>query len=143
MNVEVEFWQLVLLLVTFFGACGAGASMMLSQVQKHLDERFATQERMRAERAEADERARGEQHKQVTARLDGLEQVNREETLQWQRVEREMLRHMAELPVKYVMRDDYIRGQSIIEAKLDGLAGKLENSHLRSIINHNQGAPHP
>lgn len=143
MSVEIEFWQLVLLLVTLLGACGTGASLLLAQVQKHLDERFATQEHTRAERADADEKARGEQHRQLTARLDGLEQINREETLQWQRVEREMLRHMAELPVKYVMRDDYIRGQSILEAKLDNLAGKLENAQLRAALHHPPPALRP
>ncbi|WOI46985.1 hypothetical protein [Acidovorax sp. BLS4] len=142
MNIQVDFWQLVGLLVAFLGACGAGGGLLLNQVQKHLDERFAMQEKMREERSANQDRAREDQHKQLTARLDGLEQVNRDETLQWQRVEREFLKHMAELPVKYVMRDDYIRGQSIIEAKLDGLAGKLENAQLRAVINHNQGASH-
>ncbi|MDF6001947.1 hypothetical protein P4050_30630 [Pseudomonas aeruginosa] len=32
----------------------------------------------------------------------------------------------AELPIQYVRREDYIRGQSVIEAKLDGLAVKLK-----------------
>ncbi|MDF5991266.1 hypothetical protein P4119_17475 [Pseudomonas aeruginosa] len=40
----------------------------------------------------------------------------------------------AELPIQYVRREDYIRGQSVIEAKLDGLAVKLENAQLRSLM---------
>ena len=40
----------------------------------------------------------------------------------------------AELPVAYVRRDDYIRGQSVLEAKLDGLATKIENAQLRGLI---------
>ncbi|GKT21675.1 hypothetical protein [Acidovorax sp. SUPP3334] len=130
MTISVDFWHLVGLLIGFLSFCSAAAYMFLNLVQKNLDERFATQEG-----------ARTAQHKQLTDRLDGIEQVNREETLQWQRVEREMLKQFAELPMKYVMRDDYIRGQSIIEAKLDGLAGKLENAQLRGIIN--QGSLRP
>lgn len=127
MTIQVDFWQLVLLLIAFFGACAGAGGLLLRQTQKHLDERFNTQEKTRTEH-----------HQQLSARLDGMEQVNRDETLQWQRVEREMLKLVADMPLKYVMRDDYIRGQSIIEAKLDGLAGKLENAQLRGIIN--QGA---
>lgn len=40
----------------------------------------------------------------------------------------------ADLPMHYVRRDDYIRGQSVIEAKLDGLAHKVDNVRLRSVI---------
>lgn len=47
------------------------------------------------------------------------------------RVERDLLELRAELPERYVRRDDYIRGQSLIESKLDGLAMKLENLRLR------------
>lgn len=50
-------------------------------------------------------------------------------------LEREFMRLQAELPVNYVRREDYIRGQSVIEAKLDGLASKLENAQLRAMMN--------
>jgi hypothetical protein len=46
-------------------------------------------------------------------------------------VERDLLELKADLPEKYVRREDYIRGQSLIESKLDGLAMKLENVQLR------------
>lgn len=124
MMIEVDFWQLVLLLVTFFGACAGAGGLMLRQSQRHLDERFVTQEASRAAG-----------QNELSKRLDGMEQVNREETLQWQRVEREMLKFQADMPMKYVMRDDYIRGQTLIEAKLDGLAGKIDNAALRARLN--------
>jgi len=41
-------------------------------------------------------------------------------------VEKDVLRLKADLPLDYVRRDDWIRNQTVIEAKLDGLAGKLE-----------------
>jgi hypothetical protein len=41
-------------------------------------------------------------------------------------VEKDLLRLKAELPLDYVRRDDWIRNQTVIEAKLDGLASKLE-----------------
>ncbi|MBN9528233.1 MAG: DUF2730 family protein [Alphaproteobacteria bacterium] len=39
----------------------------------------------------------------------------------------------ADLPLGYVRREDFIRNQTIIEAKLDALALKLENLQLRGI----------
>jgi len=41
-------------------------------------------------------------------------------------LEKAFLRHLARLPLDYVRREDWIRNQTIIEAKLDGLASKLE-----------------
>ena len=37
------------------------------------------------------------------------------------------------MPLHYVRREDYIRGQSVIESKLDGLALKIENVQLRAV----------
>lgn len=44
----------------------------------------------------------------------------------WRTVERELLELRAELPVRYVRREDYIRGQTVIEAKLDAISSELK-----------------
>lgn len=124
MNIQVDFWQLVGLLGAFVASCGAIGFVLLTQIQKGLDQRFTAQED-----------ARATSHTQLATRLDGIEQVNRDETIQWQRVEREFLMFKADLPMKYVMRDDYIRGQTTIEAKLDAIAVKVENTQLRAALN--------
>ena len=41
--------------------------------------------------------------------------------------EKDLLRLLAALPLEYVRREDWIRNQTVIEAKLDGLASKLES----------------
>lgn len=69
---------------------------------------------------------------QLEKRLDGIELTAQVEANQWQRVERELLNLKAEIPVHYVRRDDYIRGQSVLEAKIDGLGMKMENAQLRA-----------
>lgn len=70
--------------------------------------------------------------------LDSMEQINRDEAAQWQRIERDLLKMQAEMPLHYVRREDYIRGQSVIETKLDALGSKLETAQLRAAagINH-------
>lgn len=117
MGIEITLWQLVILLLAFFGACAGAGKLLLAQTQRHLDQRFLV----------------------MATRLDGIEAANREETNQWKRVERELMSLKADLPLQYVRREDYIRGQSVIEAKLDGLAVKLENAQLRGLI---KGANH-
>ena len=105
MVIEVQFWQLVTLLSSFFGAAAGAGKLLLSQHQKHLDIRFST-----------------------------LETAQKKESASWHRIERDLMDLKAELPINYVRREDYIRGQSIIEAKLDGLATKIENAQLRGLM---------
>ena len=95
MTLQIDFWQLVLLLVAFFGACAGGGKLLLSQTQRHLDDRFKAQED-----------ARAANHSQLSLRLDGIEQASREEANQWQRVERELMNLKAEMPLHYVRRED-------------------------------------
>jgi hypothetical protein len=117
-TVQVEFWSLVMLLIAFFAACGATGKLLLRQFQRSMDQQFGA----------------------LSSRLEKIEEENRNEASQWLRVERDLLKFQAELPMNYVRRDDYIRGQSILEAKSDGLAGKidvltgrLENIQLRAV----------
>lgn len=56
----------------------------------------------------------------LAQRLDGLEEKLRA-------VEAENLRLRAELPVQYVRKEDAIRSESVIHAKLDALYAKIES----------------
>lgn len=109
MSLQIDFWQLVGLLLSGLGIVVGLLKFGLSQAQKHQDVA----------------------HQQLLGRLDGIEQANKEEATQWKRLEREMLQLKADLPLQYVRREDYIRGQSVIEAKLDAVATKLELAQLR------------
>ncbi len=108
MMVQIDFWQLLTfaagLLLSFLSAAFLMGRLLLSQVEKRLDARF-----------------------------NALEKKADEEAGEWRRVERELLDLRAELPLHYVRREDYIRGQSVIEAKLDGLALRIENQALKGV----------
>lgn len=124
MTIQIELWHLATLSLAVLGGFWTLAKIIATQSQRHLDARFLVQDK-----------ARDTNHEQVSKRLDSIELVNREEAAQWQRVERDLLRMQAELPLHYVRREDYIRGQSVIEAKLDGLGTKVENALLRFFKN--------
>lgn len=117
--VQVEIWQLVSLLITFFGCVAGFGKILMDQSEKRSQERMRAQEESRrADRDHSDKR------------FDSLEKASREEAGQWQRVERDLLQLRAELPVHYVRREDYVRNQAVIEAKLDAVAAKIENVRL-------------
>ncbi len=56
--------------------------------------------------------------------------------MQFRQFEKEFLTFQRDLPVLYVRREDYIRGQTVIEAKLDALYSKLETVQLQGAKHH-------
>lgn len=72
------------------------------------------------------------QYEKLNSRLDTLDAAAKADAGQWQRVERELLTFKADLPMNYVRREDYIRGQSTLEAKIDGLGMRLEKTLLHA-----------
>jgi hypothetical protein len=97
MSVQIDFWQLVLLLLAFFACVGGFGKLLLDRIDKQLDERFKVQAALLQD---------------TTGKVTQLE--------------RDFLEWRADLPLHYVRREDYVRGQSVIEAKLDALYNKLE-----------------
>ncbi len=116
----LELWHLVSLLLAFFGAVAAFGKVLLDQVEKRLSERFQAQDQAREAGAKA-----------LRETLDQHMQQEKQTAIQMQSLERDFLTWKAELPVQYVRREDYVRNQTIIEAKLDAVALKIENLQLK------------
>jgi len=72
-----------------------------------------------AERFAAQERARIEGRKFRDERIKRLEEEHRE-------LDRNFLTHLAALPREYVRREDHIRFETVITAKLDALGSRIE-----------------
>lgn len=104
MMIQLEFWQIISVLIAFFGFAAGVGKLLLMQTQQHLDRRF-----------------------------ESLEKTHSREAANWLRVERDLAKLRNELPLNYVRRDDYIRGQSILESKMDALAIKLERVQLNKL----------
>lgn len=120
MTIQLELWQLITLLLLFFGAVATFGKVLMVQFDKRLDERFRAQEK-----------ARAETQKHWDQQFSAIERAGRDEVIQWQRIERDFLEFKADLPVQYVRREDYVRNQTVIEAKLDAVALKIENLQLK------------
>ncbi|EAU6991983.1 hypothetical protein MMG36_002363 [Salmonella enterica subsp. enterica serovar Newport] len=102
MTIQVEFWTLVGFLISFIGAICGLARWLFSNAEARQAARFMS-----------------------------LEQTMKETATRWSTLEREFLEFRAQLPVDYVRREDYIRGQTVIEAKLDAVYEKLDNVQSR------------
>lgn len=95
---------------TLGGAVLAGVKLFFAQFERRLDARFRGLELG----IDAMNRAIGRE----SERIDELEQAFAD------------LR--AELPEKYQRREDWIRSQSIVDAKLDAIAGQIAAMNKRS-----------
>jgi len=124
MNIQLEFWQLVSLLVAFLTFAFAAGKLLLSQIDRRLEERF-----------EAMEKARADSSRHWDERFASLIEGTRKDVAGWQRLERDFLEFKAELAMQYVRREDWVRNQTVIEAKLDGLALRIEKVQLRETPN--------
>ena len=115
MTVPLDLWQLITLLLAFFGAVFAFGKALLAQFESRLGERFTAQETLRSEAT-----ARWDM------RFDELQTASAQEAQNWHRVERDFLKFRAELPRDYVRREDHIRQETVINAKLDALNARFD-----------------
>lgn len=119
MHVQIELWALLTfligLLVTFLGCVFGFAKVLGGQIDKRLDEKFQAQETAREAGAKA-----------LREHIDRYIALGDRTATQVTNLERDFLKWQADLPVHYVRREDYVRGQTVIEAKLDALYNKLE-----------------
>lgn len=97
---EMPVWQMISIAVTILGAFVGVMKMLLVQMERRLDQRFAVVDK---------------DSKRLREMEIGVERLR------------------GEMPLHYVRREDWARNQSIIEAKLDGLALKLENVQLKGL----------
>lgn len=126
MTMQIELWALLTflagLLLTFLGCIFGFAKVLGSQIDKRLDSKF-----------EAQEQARESGAKSLRDSIEAYTAEGKRTAEQLQALERDFLKWQAELPVSYVRREDYLRGQSVIEAKLDALYNKLEVVQLKGV----------
>ena len=120
MTFEVSLWQLVSLLLAFFGAVASAGKILLSQIDRHLDARFVSLEA-----------AKESASKNWNEKFAELLEHDREESRYMSELERQLYTLKADMPLQYVRREDYVRNQTVIEAKLDAVALKIENLQLK------------
>lgn len=111
---EVVGWAIGLLSIFTTVVFGL-VKLLLSSFEKRLSEKFVAQDQARRAAAKHWEAA----FDKVIARQD-------KDAEALQQLKETFLRWRADLPLNYVRREDFVRNQTIIEAKIDNIASKLE-----------------
>jgi hypothetical protein len=109
MNIQIEMWHVITLVITLLGAFWTLINLIVRQFDKGLDKRF-----------DVIDMARNESNKSHKERFDRIEESQRNQ-------ERELLSLKADLPERYVRREDAIRSETVVNAKLDALAVRLDS----------------
>lgn len=104
MTLSLELWQVISLLLAILGGFWTVAKILAGQVGRNIDEKF---------------KAVSDSQKTTASTLE-------EQRAKLIEVEKDLLKLMAALPLEYVRREDFIRNQTTIEAKLDGMAHSLQ-----------------
>lgn len=112
MIVSLEPWHLILLAISFITFLVGLAKFFLSQIDKKFD---------------AQEERRTEYSKHWDTQFSKIEEKSAASLERTIELEREFLKSQVNISINYVRREDYVRGQTVIEGKLDGLAMRLEN----------------
>ena len=102
--VSVTMWQIGMFVLGVLSAAGALLGIMAALVDRWLNVRFSG----------------------ISEQITNMQQAYRDDASALQRVERDLLTLRAELPERYVRREDHIRSQTVIEAKLDTLAARMD-----------------
>lgn len=134
MNIQIELWALLTTLggwlLIFCGGLYAVVKVIGGLVEKRLEEKFKAQEKAR-------EVADTTLNETLARHLA----EERAMALQLTNLEKDFLRWQGELPIKYVLREDYIRGQVTLEAKQDASHAetKVVQMQLQKLIGMMEG----
>lgn len=112
MAIQLEAYQWILLLVTVISTVIGTVKILWGRIELNLNTNFKT----------------------VQNKLEEVSKQAAKSQHDVQELERKFYQFQIELPHAYVAREDYIRGQTVIEAKLDALASKIENVQIRQGI---------
>jgi len=121
---QLDLGTVASLLGVFTGVITGLVKVLLWQFEKRLGERFAAQDEARKDASRHWE----DNFAKVLERQD-------KDAAAVAQLERSFLNFKADLPLEYVRREDWVRGQAVLEAKLDGVALKIENIMLKGARN--------
>lgn len=109
MAIQLETYQWIIVLTTMISTVVATIKILWARIEVNLQSNF----------------------KSMQDKLNEVASQSAQSQNEIRDLERKMFQFQIDLPHAYVARDDYIRGQTVIEAKLDAVAQKLENVQIK------------
>lgn len=119
-TIQFEIWHLVSLVITGISFIVSVGWVLLQQMDKRMNAHFV-----------ALEKARDETMRVWDAKFAEMLDDHKASAEAWRSLERDFLKFRGDLPLEYVRREDFIRNQSVIEAKLDAVALHIQNLQLQ------------
>nr|VFK67721.1 MAG: hypothetical protein BECKUNK1418G_GA0071005_115913 [Candidatus Kentron sp. UNK]VFK73053.1 MAG: hypothetical protein BECKUNK1418H_GA0071006_115913 [Candidatus Kentron sp. UNK] len=113
MEQNPTLWHMLVGLVTILGFMLAFAKIVLHSIEKRLSDHF----------------------KIYHIKIKHLEETATKNSAEVTRLNNDLLELKVDIANQYVHYDDYVRIQTILEAKLDGVALKIENIQMEG-LNH-------
>lgn len=108
MIIELESYQAFMVLSGILGSVVGMIKIMGNQINKNIQQNFES----------------------TNLKIENVAQQAAEGQKEIRALERQFLEFKADMPFRYIARDDYIRGQTVLEAKVDSIAQKLENVQI-------------
>jgi hypothetical protein len=105
MKIELELWHLLTMGFMFVGTLFGFGKLLLARIDKDFGV--------------------------LADRLMRIEHARTTDLNNWQNLEKDIIRLRGDMNSNFVHREDYIRGQSVLETKIDALANKMETLVLR------------
>lgn len=109
MAIQLDAYQWIMVLISVIGTVLGTVKILWSRIELNLNSNFSA----------------------VQQKLDDVAKQTVQNQADLRKLEREFYQFQIQLPHSYVAREDYIRGQTIIEAKLDALASKMETVQIK------------
>lgn len=113
MAIQLDVYQWIMILVTIIGTVIGTIKILWSRIEENLNTNFQV----------------------MQSKLEDVAKQSEQNHVDIRDLERKFYKFQIDLPHAYVAREDYIRGQTVIEAKLDALASKIENVQIRQGMN--------
>lgn len=113
MAIQLDVYQWLMILIAIISAVVATIKILWSRIEENLNNNFQV----------------------VQNKLEDVAKQSEQNHADIRNLERQFYKFQIDLPHAYVAREDYIRGQTVIEAKLDALASKIETVQIRQGIN--------
>lgn len=109
MSFQFETYQMFLVISTVLGSIVGMIKIMGNQINKNIQQNFES----------------------TNLKIEQVAKQAEEGQKEIRALERQFLEFKADMPFRYIARDDYIRGQTVLEQKLDAVAQKLENVQIK------------
>lgn len=109
MTIQLEIYQFIMILIAVLSTVVGTVKILWGRIEKSLELNFTT----------------------TNLKIESVAAQSAEAQKEIRALERQFLEFKADMPFRYIARDDYIRGQTVIEQKLDAVAQKLENVQIK------------